>query len=94
MPRGVRASSRRPPSPPSGLPSELATALTSAVTAYLENLDGHPTSGLYDLVLHEIEAPLFRLVLAYTEGNRSRAARLLGLSRETLLKKLARHDLR
>ncbi len=94
MPRGVRAASRRPPSPPSGLPSELATALTSAVTAYLESLDGHPTSGLYDLVLQEIEAPLFRLVLAYTEGNRSRAARLLGLSRETLLKKLARHDLR
>lgn len=95
MPRGARTTSLRRPLPPSPvLPSELATALTTAVTAYLEGLDGHPSSGLYDLVVHEIETPLFRLVLAYTDGNRSHAARLLGLSRETLRKKLAAHDLR
>jgi len=95
MPRGARTvSARRPsPPPPPALPSALAAALTAAVSTYLENLDGHPSSGLYDLVIHEIEAPLLRLVLAYTEGNQTRAARLLGLSRETLRKKLANHDL-
>lgn len=94
MPRGQRAAPlRRPVPPPPVLPSELARALTAAVTGYLEDLDGHPGSGLYDLVLREIEIPLLRLVLEYTGGNLSQAARLLGLSRATLRKKLTAHGL-
>jgi Fis family transcriptional regulator len=93
MPRGVRTTARRPPAQPPAQLSAVAAAVTSAINDYLESLDGHASSGLYDLVLHEIEPPLLRLVLAYTDGNRSRAARLLGLSRETLRKKLAEYDL-
>ncbi len=48
-----------------------------------------PPDGLYDRVLAEVEAPLLRLALASARGNQIRAARLLGINRNTLRKKLA-----
>jgi Fis family transcriptional regulator len=50
-------------------------------------------SDLYRLVLAEIELPLLSEVLAHVEGNQSRAAQILGLSRTTLRKKLREHGL-
>jgi two-component system nitrogen regulation response regulator GlnG len=47
-----------------------------------------PPDGLYDRVLAEIERPLLRLSLAAVRGNQLKAARLLGINRNTLRKKL------
>jgi two-component system nitrogen regulation response regulator GlnG len=47
-----------------------------------------PPDGLYDRVLAEIEEPLLRLALAAAKGNQIRAAKLLGINRNTLRKKL------
>jgi len=47
-----------------------------------------PPDGLYDRMLAEIEAPLLRIALAAAKGNQIRAARLLGINRNTLRKKL------
>ena len=47
-----------------------------------------PPDGLYDRILAEIERPLLRLTLAAVRGNQLRAARLLGINRNTLRKKL------
>ena len=47
-----------------------------------------PPDGLYDRFLAEIEAPLLRIALAAAKGNQIRAARLLGINRNTLRKKL------
>ncbi len=47
-----------------------------------------PPDGLYDRVLAEIETPLLRIALAAAKGNQIRAARLLGINRNTLRKKL------
>jgi DNA-binding NtrC family response regulator len=41
--------------------------------------------------LEDVEADLIRQALARTEGNRSHAARLLGISRHTLLYRLRKH---
>jgi len=51
---------------------------------------GHalPPDGLYDRVLAEFERPLLRLTLAAVRGNQLKAARLLGINRNTLRKKL------
>lgn len=51
---------------------------------------GHalPPDGLYDRVLAELEKPLLRLTLAAVRGNQLKAARLLGINRNTLRKKL------
>lgn len=52
-----------------------------------------PASGLYDRVMDEVERPLLRLVMNLVNGNKIQAARILGLNRNTLLKKLRQHGL-
>lgn len=46
---------------------------------------------LYELIIEEIEAPLFRTVMEMTRYNQSKAARVLGVSRGTLRTKLKRY---
>ena len=58
-----------------------------ALSEYFTSLNGHRPAHLYDLVLREVEEPLFRVVLDYAEGNQSRAAVILGIKRGTLRKK-------
>ncbi len=41
-----------------------------------------------ELVMGEVERPLFKAVMDYTDGNQSRAAEILGINRATLRKKL------
>ncbi|MGL4541558.1 MAG: helix-turn-helix domain-containing protein, partial [Polymorphobacter sp.] len=50
--------------------------------------DDLPPDGLYDRILAEIERPLLMLSLAATQGNQIQAAKLLGINRNTLRKKL------
>ena len=60
---------------------------------YFEQLDGDDISGLYDLVLAEVEAPLLEAVLRHTGSNQSKASIMLGLNRGTLRKKLKLYGL-
>src|SRR5262249_37250351 len=64
-----------------------------ALSEYFTSLNGHRPAHLYDLVLREVEEPLFRVVLDYAEGNQSRAAGILGINRGTLRKKLKQFGL-
>jgi two-component system nitrogen regulation response regulator GlnG len=67
----------------------LGSAVERHLRAYFEaHDDGLPSSGLYDRVLREVERPLIELSLAATKGNQLRAAKLLGLNRNTLRKKI------
>ena len=53
-----------------------------------------PPPGLYELVLAELEPPLLRAALAATKGNQLKAARLLGLNRNTLRAKLRKRKVK
>ncbi|NNF61422.1 MAG: DNA-binding transcriptional regulator Fis [Gammaproteobacteria bacterium] len=64
-----------------------------ALNGYFANLNGHEPARLYGLVLREVEEPLLRSVMAYTRGNQSRAAEVLGINRGTLRKKLKTYGL-
>ena len=64
-----------------------------ALQAYFKSLNGDRPGELYDLVLGEVEEPLFRAVMDYTDGNQSQAAGILGLNRGTLRKKLKTYSL-
>ncbi len=59
-----------------------------ALSDYFASLDGHHPARLYDLVIREVEEPLFRAVLVHCDGNQSLAAGMLGINRGTLRKKL------
>lgn len=71
----------------------LRACVKVALEYYFAHLDGHDTSGLYQLVLNEVEKPLLEAVLDQAGGNQSRAATMLGMSRSTLRKKLAQHGM-
>ncbi|MCC6208527.1 MAG: DNA-binding transcriptional regulator Fis [Gammaproteobacteria bacterium] len=71
----------------------LASAVDTALTRYLQDLEGHLPTDLYEMVLCEVEQPLLRTVMQFTRGNQSLAAQILGLNRSTLRKKLAKYGL-
>ncbi|MBQ0757685.1 MAG: DNA-binding transcriptional regulator Fis [Amphritea sp.] len=60
---------------------------------YFRQLDGQPVTDVYQMVLAEIEAPLFEAVMTYTRDNQTKASELLGLNRGTLRKKLKQYGL-
>lgn len=74
-------------------PAVLRDVVAHSVRRYLHDLRDHETDDLYEVVLREIEAPLFREVLRHYDGNQSRAAATLGLNRATLRKKLRAHGI-
>ncbi len=64
-----------------------------ALNKYFDSLYGDRPGKLYDLVLGEVEEPLFRAVMDYTHGNQSQAAGIRGINRGTLRKKLKTYSL-
>mgnify|MGYP000040055891 CR=1 FL=1 len=64
-----------------------------ALKQYFRNLNGDRPGDLYDLVIGEVERPLFKAVMDYTDGNQSQAAGILGINRGTLRKKLRSYSL-
>ena len=66
----------------------LRSQAEEALQCYFETLNGHKPAHLYDLVMREVEEPLFKVVMGQVQGNQSRAATILGINRGTLRKKL------
>lgn len=77
------------------LPSQpaLREHVARAVRRYLSDLDDHDVKDLHDVVLREVEMPLFAEVMRHYGGNQSRAAAALGINRATLRKKLRQYQL-
>jgi two-component system nitrogen regulation response regulator GlnG len=71
-------------------PQERSDSLEAAVAAYARRLfsGATPADGVYDRVLAEVERPLLAACLAAMGGNQLRAAKVLGINRNTLRKKL------
>lgn len=94
------AKSKKPPRSVSALRVDmrrknqpLRECVSDAIEEYFSVLDGHDCSGLFEMVMREVEVPLLRSVLDYTEGNQTRASEILGINRSTLRKKLRLHKL-
>lgn len=70
----------------------LTHQVISAVKTYLTSVGNKDANlNLYQLIVEEVEAPLFRTVMELTRYNQSKAARVLGVSRGTLRTKLKRY---
>ena len=88
----------RAASPGAGPQTAGAQSLADAVGAHLRAyFDAHgdelPAAGVYDRVMREVERPLIALTLERMGGNQLRAAKLLGLNRNTLRKKIRELDI-
>lgn len=76
------------------LPQQSLRSCTEhALQNYFAQLGDTPTNNLYEFVLAEIEVPMLEVVLQKTNGNQTKAAKVLGLSRGTLRKKLKQYNL-
>ena len=70
----------------------LTTQVVNTVKNYLGAVNSKDNNlNLYQLIVEEVEAPLFRTVMELTRYNQSKAARVLGVSRGTLRTKLKRY---
>lgn len=66
--------------------------VVSSVKKYLNAMNIKDSNlNLYQLLIEEVEGPLFRTVMELTRYNQSKAARVLGISRGTLRTKLKRY---
>jgi len=74
-------------------PVLLSEKVEQVVEFYFTQLKGHHTENLYNLVISEVEKPLLITVLKHVGYNQTKAAKILGLSRSTLRKKIEIYQL-
>ena len=69
----------------------LQELLYNLVTRFLAENKNKSVSDLYDMILSEVEPPLLQAVMEKRRGNQLQAAKMLGISRGTMRKKLQRY---
>ena len=74
-------------------PKPLCQSVERSLDGFFKQLNGEEPTDLYQMVLTEMERPLLEVVMRESGNNQSRAARMLGLNRNTLRKKLRTHGL-
>ena len=65
----------------------------NTVSRYLQDMGNTDPENLYQMLLAEIEPPLIEEILKRTGGNQSRAAGMLGITRNTLRTKMQRYSI-
>jgi len=68
--------------------NEIAESVRKALERYFRDMDGERPSGIYDMVLKNVEKPMIETVLGKAQGNLTLAAAMLGIDRNTLRKKM------
>jgi Fis family transcriptional regulator len=63
------------------------------ISRYLKDMGNTAPANLYQILLAEIEPPLIEEILKCTGGNQSRAAAMLGITRNTLRTKMQRYSI-
>jgi len=71
----------------------LPNDIDNLLDQYFNDLDGNQPTAIYEMVINTVEKPLLLYIMNKTEGNQSKAAKMLGLNRNTLRKKLKQYNL-
>ncbi len=72
----------------------LRACVARSLDNYFFELGDTDSQDLHAMVIAEVEKPLFEAVMKRTGGNQLRAARILGINRNTLRKKLSLYRLK
>ncbi|TMH83289.1 MAG: Fis family transcriptional regulator [Betaproteobacteria bacterium] len=68
--------------------NELSDCVKRSLERYFKDMDGEKPTSIYEMVLKNIEKPMIETVLGKAAGNLSLAAQMLGVTRNTLRKKM------
>jgi Fis family transcriptional regulator len=68
--------------------NELSDCVKRSLERYFRDMDGEKPTSIYEMVLKNIEKPMIETVLGKAAGNQSLAAEMLGVTRNTLRKKM------
>ena len=74
--------------------NEIGECVRLSLERYFDDLDGAKPAAIYDMVLRNVEKPLLECVLRKAEGNQTVAAKMLGINRNTLRKKIEQHKIK
>lgn len=71
----------------------LRNHVRDAIRDYLSDMGTTEPELMHRRLLDEVEPPLIEETLSFTAGNQSRAARILGITRNTLREKMRRYGI-
>lgn len=71
----------------------LEEAVRLSLEQYLSDLGDTDPSDMYEMVIRCVERPLLEVAMTHAHQNQSKAAQMLGMTRNTLRKKLIFHKL-
>lgn len=71
----------------------IGCCIEQALERYMRDLDGEQPSALHAMVIGAAERTVLAFVLKQADGNQSLAAKMLGINRNTLRRKLIEYDL-
>ncbi|MEQ4617583.1 MAG: helix-turn-helix domain-containing protein [Corticimicrobacter sp.] len=75
-------------------PNILEHCVRESLEQYLADLgEGGTPHDMWEMVMRCVEKPVLEVALQHAQGNQSRAAEYLGMTRNTLRKKLLAHQL-
>lgn len=73
--------------------NDIALCVTQALDRYFSDLDGEKPADIYDMVMRQVERPLLESIMGRVGNNQTQAAEILGITRNTLRRKLTDHGL-
>tara|TARA_B100000929_G_scaffold265281_1_gene232211 strand:- start:2343 stop:2603 length:261 start_codon:yes stop_codon:yes gene_type:complete len=76
-----------------GQGKQLSFQVEKSLRKYFKELDGEAPINVYNMVLKEVEGPLFEIIMKQCNGNQTHASRVLGINRGTLRTKLKEYKL-
>lgn len=73
--------------------NDIAACVRRVLENYLRDLDGQAPHTVYDMVMNCAERPMLEIVMEHVKGNKTAAASMLGIGRNTLQRRLTAHKL-
>ena len=74
--------------------NEIRRSVEKSLDEYFRRLDGEQPSGIYDMVITNVERSLLAMFMHRASGNQTQAADMLGMNRNTLRSKLSKYGIR
>lgn len=71
----------------------LEDSVRLSLKQYLSDLGDTDPSDMYEMVIRCVERPMLEVAMEHARQNQSKAAQMLGVTRNTLRKKLISHQL-